>query len=175
MVAAVTNRRGMTVACHRTWLAIGPNGWGKAAVPAPKKVLGDYAGAYIPIWKGRGPRGGKPPALHQAEPGQHVYIAEGIEDALSAVLLLEGEARVIAAISLSNLGRIELPPTVATVTLISDQDENAAARDALDRAIGLHRAAGREVRIWRNAWGGKDLNDALRLVAAETSEEERRA
>uniref|UniRef100_UPI0002559F00 DUF7146 domain-containing protein n=1 Tax=Oceanicola sp. S124 TaxID=1042378 RepID=UPI0002559F00 len=149
MVAAVTDRQGKTVACHRTWLAIGPNGWGKAAVPAPKKVLGDYAGAYIPIWKGRGPRGGKPAALHQAEPGQHVYIAEGIEDALSAVLLLEGEARVLAAISLSNLGRIQLPPTVSRVTLIADQDENTAARTALDRAIELHRAAGREVRLWR--------------------------
>ncbi|QPM89141.1 DUF7146 domain-containing protein [Pseudooceanicola algae] len=167
MVAAVTDRQGRTVACHRTYLGIGPDGWGKAAVPQAKKVLGDYAGAYVPLWKGMGPRGGKPPALHEAEPGQHVFIAEGIEDALSAVLLLDGLPRVIAAISLSNLGQVALPPTVSRVTLIADQDEGEQARAALDLAIAQHRRAGREVRLWRNEWGGKDLNDALRMLKAK--------
>jgi len=169
MVAAITDRAGRTIACHRTYLSLDGNGnWSKAPVPAAKKVLADYSGGYIPIWKGFGPRGGKPPALHQAEPGQHVYMAEGIEDALSAVLLLGGEERVIATISLTN--PVELPTTVSSVTLIADRDEGGQARAALEAQIARHRAAGRAVRLWFNEWGGKDLNDALRLVKSEEGE-----
>lgn len=166
MVAAITDKAGRTIACHRTYLALDGQGkWRKAPVPAAKKVLADYSGGYIPIWKGYGPRGGKPAALHQAEPGQHVFIAEGIEDALSAVLLLGGEERVLASVSLTN--PVELPTTVATVTLIADRDDGPQARAALEAQIARHRAAGRMVRLWFNEWGGKDLNDALRLVKDE--------
>ncbi len=161
MVAAVTDRKGQMIACHRTYLAIGEGGWTKARVPAPKKVLGDYAGGYIPIWKGEGPRGGKPPALHQAPPGAHVFMAEGIEDALSAVLLLGGAERVLASISLTN--PVELPPTVERLTLIADRDDGPQQRAALQQQIDRHRAAGRDVFLWLNSWGGKDLNDALQL------------
>jgi hypothetical protein len=163
MVALVTNGRGESVAIHRTYLAIGPDGrWGKANLPKAKKVLGQFAGAAIHLWSGTGPRGGKGGSLRDCPPGSRVYIAEGIEDALSAVVLLP-DARVLAAISLGNLGAVVLPKNVSEVVLIADRDPGQQAQDLLKRAIDQHAAAGRTVRLWQNQSGGKDLNDALRL------------
>lgn len=171
MVAAITNGAGEFVACHRTYLALDPatGRWGKAPVPKPKKVLGLYPGASINLWRGIGPRGGKPASLANCPPGTRVMIAEGIEDALSTILLLP-RARVLAAISLGNLGAVELPRNVTGVTLVADLDENDTARAALDRAVDAHRRAGRAVRLFQNKWGGKDLNDALQ--AAQKIEDE---
>jgi len=167
MLAAIVNARGQITAVHRTWLAIGPDGrWDKAPLPKAKKVYGDYAGAWIPVWSGSGPRGGKAVSLAQAPAGTTVYVTEGIEDALSVVALLP-EVRVLAAISLSNLGGLALPPAVTRVVLVADQDEGPAARAALDRAVEQHRKAGRACAVWQNRWGGKDINDALRASAAD--------
>lgn len=171
MVAAVTDGKGRTIACHRTYLAPDParGVWGKAPVPKAKKVLGNYAGGSIHLWSGIGPRGGKAGPLSKAPEGSRVYIAEGIEDALSAAMLVP-EARVLAAISLSNMGAVQLPDTVSAVTLIADQDDNDQAKAALERAIAAHQAAGRTVRIWQNRHGGKDLNDALRQAEGQGNE-----
>jgi hypothetical protein len=157
------------VALHRTYLAIGAGGWGKAPVPRPKKVLGRTGGAAIRIWAGIGPQGGKPVPLNQAGPGQHVWISEGIEDALCAALALP-EARVLAAYSLGNIARIDLPANVATVTIVADRDPSPDAQEQLRRAVEAHRRAGREVRVWQApaGTGAKDLNDWWRQkVAAE--------
>ena len=160
MLSIINHWNGGPVAVHRTYLELRGGTWQKADLPAPKKVMGDYYGAGIPIWKGIGPRGGKPGPLKDVGPGARVYIAEGIEDALSAALILP-EARVLAAVSLSNLGGIELPPNVTQVTLIADRDDNQEARAALQRAIAQHQKAGRQVSLWQNSTGGKDLNDEL--------------
>lgn len=162
MLAIANDGQGRPVACHRTWLARRPDGrWDKAPVPKAKKVLGEYAGGSIHLWRGIGPRGGKGKPLSDAPEGSHLFIAEGIEDALSCAIALP-DARVISAISLSNFGGVALPATIASVTLIADQDEGKDARAALDRAIAAHQRQGRTVRVWRNGEGGKDLNDALR-------------
>lgn len=167
MVAIMNDRRGRMVAIHRTYLAIGPDGrWDKAPVPKAKLTKADYGGSWINISRGLGPRGGKPESLYQAPPGQHLLMTEGIEDALSAMILLP-ERRIICAASLGNLAQVELPPNVAELTIIADRDENDTARAALDRAIAVHQAAGRKVRIWQNTHGGKDLNDALRAAQEE--------
>jgi len=167
LVALVRNRHGKPIACHRHYLAMGRDGRWQLAhkpeverpVPKGKLALGEYAGGWITISNGLvDGQKGKP--LHHAAPGQYLYITEGVEDALSVMVLLP-EARVIAAISLGNIGAVDLPETVSTVTLVADQDENAAAREALTRAIAQHQKAGREVRLWQNLHGGKDMNDAL--------------
>lgn len=164
MLAIVNDRAGAAVACHRTYLAQGSDGrWNKAPLPETKKVLGDYAGSWINLWKGRLPDGRKPKKLSQCPPQTRVYVAEGIEDALSAAILLP-EDRHIAAISLSNLGGLQLPDNVTEVVLVADLDQNAEARSALQRAIAQHQKAGRTVRLWQNRAGGKDLNDALRAA-----------
>mgnify|MGYP003624384727 CR=1 FL=1 len=165
MVAIITNHRGDNVAVHRTYLARDADGrWNKAPVPAAKKVLGEYHGAAIHIWKGIGLRGGKPGSLRVAPQGTHLFMAEGIEDALS-IVMLKPEARVLAAISLGNLGFVQLPPAVTDLTLVADLDDNDTAREQLERAVAQHQKAGRRVKLFQNRWGGKDLNDALRATA----------
>lgn len=176
MLAAICDAAGAITACHRTWLAIGPDGrWGKAAIPSPrdpavilpaKKVLGDFKGAAIRLGNGIGPRGGKAVRLAECPPGTRVYIAEGIETALSA-RILRPEARVLAAVSLSNMGQVDLPANVAEVVLITDGDDHPQARAALDRAIQQHAARGRTVRTWASARPGEDLNDALQRAMKE--------
>lgn len=159
MLAIAARPDGKAAACHRTYIEHFDGAWRKARLPAPKKVIGDYAGAAIRLWSGLGPRGGKQ-RLSALPPGSHVYVAEGIEDALSCATILP-EAVVLAAISLSNLGSLWLPETVSEVTLIADRDEGEQAQAALARAIEAHARAGRRVRLWQNQAGGKDLNDAL--------------
>lgn len=180
MVAAMVDGRGRTVAVHRTWLAYDPARaiWGKAPVPRAKKIRGPFRGASIHLWRGTvpGPRGGEPGPLSQAPDGSRVYIAEGIENALSGLLLLP-EARVLAAGSLSNFGQVELPRSVSEVVLIADNDPpdpepGKGPRAQLERAIAMHAAAGRTVRVWRPKHH-KDLNDALRAQQMEERDEQR--
>lgn len=176
MVAIVNDLSGNALAVHRTWLAFDPakGRWDKAPVPKAKKVMGNYAGGAIHISRGSvevGPRGGRAPGLRGCLPGAHVYLTEGIEDALSVCMVLP-HVRVIAGISLSNLGGVELPRNVATVTIVADRDEGAQAREALELAVQAHARAGREVRLWQNRHGGKDLNDALRQMARKQDKAE---
>lgn len=164
LLAIVTSLDGQNVACHRIWLALGADGrWGKAPVPEPKKALGDYAGAAIRIWRGIGPTGQRARRLNELEAGSRVLIAEGIEDALSAVIL-KPDAHVLCAISLSNMGGVKLPKSVTEVTLIGDRDASPDAQAQLQAAVEAHAKAGRRVRVWQNNHGGKDLNDALKAA-----------
>lgn len=162
MVAMATDATGTPQACHRTWLSLRPDGQvTKAPVPVAKKVIGNIGGAAINLWRGTtpGPRGGAPAALKDCPPGTHVYISEGIEDALSAVCI-DPSLRVLAAYSLSNLGNVKLPRAVSDVTLIADNDLATEAQAQLQRAVERHQQAGRRVRVWKSS-EGKDLNEAL--------------
>lgn len=167
MLALIHGPDGGVAALHRTWLAEGPGGWDKAPVPAPKKVLGSFAGGSIHLWRGAGtgPRGGRGAPLAQAPQGSRVYITEGIEDGLS-VVMANPRLRVLCAVSLGNMGAVALPPAIAEIVLVADRDENPAAQAALQRAIRQHREAGRRVRLWQNRHGGKDFNDAWRAHQA---------
>jgi len=92
---------GRIIDCHRIYLAKGPQGWTKAPLPDPKKVLTDYTGGSIRLSSGLGPRGGKGCRLAERPPGTRVFISEGIENGLSAIILrhLAGlePVRVLAA------------------------------------------------------------------------------
>lgn len=135
---------------HRTYLAQDENGrWRKAPVRAPKKVMGQVKGGFIRLW-GRGEDGA-------------VFLTEGIEDGLSAAIL-DPTLCVLVACTLGNLGMLVLPPSVKDVTIAADNDSGAHARRALDKAMAFHLKKKRIVRVWRNATGGKDLNDALRTA-----------
>lgn len=170
MLALITDMAGNPVSCHRTWLALGPDGrWGKAPLPKPKKVYGDYKGAAIRIWRGLGPRGGRGKSLSEAEPGSRVYLTEGIEDALSVAMLLP-HARVMAAIANTNFANLRLPEVISEVVFVADQDAAPETRAVTDRAAAQFCAQGRTVRLWRNLHGGKDINDALKLAQARDEE-----
>lgn len=180
MLAAMTNLQGRTVAVHRTWLTILPDGsWGKVRIPHPsqegqflpaKKVYAWGEGCAIRLSSGLGPKGGKGAPLNRCPPGTKVYIAEGIETALSA-RILRPEARVLAAYSLSNMGKVGLPPEVSEVVLITDHDLHEQAQAQLAEAVAAHRRAGRLVRVWRSDRPGEDLNDALMRALAEEQRE----
>lgn len=171
MVTAIADGSGRIVAAHRTYLARRSDGsWGKADLPDPKKVLGEFRGGSIRLSSGIGPRGGKAVPLSRSPPGTRVYIAEGIETGLSAVMLMP-EARVLAAVSLSNFAAVDLPKNVAEVVLIADGDENPQSRAAFDAAVQAHAKAGRGVRVWRPARPGEDLNDVLQRTLAGVAAE----
>lgn len=180
MLAAMTNLQGRTVAVHRTWLAIGTDGrWGKVKIPHPsvrgtilpaKKLYAWGDGCAIRLSSGLGPKGGKGAPLNRCPPGTKVYIAEGIETALTA-RILQPDARVLAAYSLSNMGKVGLPPEVTEVVLITDHDLAEQAQAQLAEAIEAHRKAGRLVRIWKSDRIGEDLNDALMRALAEEQQE----
>ncbi len=181
MVAAMTNLQGRTVAVHRTWLAIDPatGRWGKVKIPHPsqdghflpaKKVYAWGDGCAIRLSSGLGPKGGKGAPLNRCPPGTKVYIAEGIETGLSA-RILQPDARVLAAYSLSNMGRVGLPAEVTEVVLITDHDLAPQAQAQLAEAIEAHRKAGRLVRIWKSDRPGEDLNDALMRALAQEKQE----
>lgn len=167
MVAAIVNGRGEIIAAHRTYLERQGDGrWTKANLPDAKKVLGDYAGGSIRLSSGIGPRGGKGARLSDCPPRTRVYIAEGIETALS-VMVVKPEARVLAAVSLSNMAKVELPANVAEVVLLSDGDDHPQALAAFEAAVKAHAAKGRVVRVWRSPVPGEDFNDALQRALRE--------
>ena len=156
LVAAVTDGAGVHVATHRTWLAQDAAGiWRKAPLREPKMSLGRLAGGCIRLWRGAS---GRP--LAQAPAGETVAIAEGIETALSVVIACP-ELRVLSAVSLANMARIELPPAVGTVILCRDNDgDKKAAARGLERAVEHFLKDGRVVKIAVPPCG-KDFNDTL--------------
>lgn len=144
MLAAIASPAGKMIACHRTWLAQTPSGaWVKADLRAPKKVLGSFAGGCVRLTRGAS---GK--ALGIADAGSSVIIAEGIETSL-AVALSCLEMRVLAGVSLSNMGAVGLPPEITTVIIAGDNDgpHNHTARKALQAACQKFAGQGREVRL----------------------------
>jgi hypothetical protein len=169
MLAAVVGLDGSHVATHRTWLA--PDGSGKAERPAaieakawkPKKVMGTYDGAHIPLWKGAC---GEMP-LRDIPAGTDVYASEGIEDGLTAACA-NPALRVICAISVANFGALELPPQMGALVLLRQNDPPGSDADrAFGRAVAAQRAKGRTVKVAPAPPGYKDLNElAMRTAQA---------
>jgi phage/plasmid primase-like uncharacterized protein len=156
MVAAVTDDRGEMTALHRTWLAQdGAGQWRKAPLQVAKASLGQVAGGTIRLWRGAS---GK--SLAAAPPDETVVIAEGIETALSVAIACP-ELRVIASVSLGNMGRINLPPAIGTVIIAADNDlPDSPADRALKAAAARFVSMGKTVRIARSPIGS-DMNDCL--------------
>jgi hypothetical protein len=155
MLAAVLDGAGAQIATHRTFLD--PATATKAALTAPKKVLGEFSGGYIPIWKGadRSP-------LHQLPSGRRVIVAEGIEDALSVALALPAE-RIIAAVSLANIALLPLRPGTGPVLIAGQHDAPGSPAAALtDSVMARLRARGFTVGRALPPAGCKDWNDYVR-------------
>lgn len=157
MLAAVTALDGTHVATHRTWLK--PDGSGKAGpedgIAKPKKVLGPFEGAHIPIWKGA--CGDMP--LRDIPAGTDVYVSEGIEDGGTAACA-DPSLRIVAGISVGNIGALQLPPQIGWLVILAQNDPpRSDAEKALHRAIAAQRARGRKVKVARPPRSaGKDLN-----------------
>jgi hypothetical protein len=156
MLAAIV-KRGRHIATHRTWLAPdGKGGWTKADLETPKMVLGSFKGGHIPLNKGACRK-----TLEEIEDGLDVWASEGIEDGLSVTLAKPG-LRVVAGVTLGNLGDIELPPQVGRFVIIGQRDTNPKTLAAFEAAIARQQERGREVWLTPPPAGGfKDVNEAL--------------
>lgn len=191
---AIMLRRDEKVAVHRTFLEYRAGRWQKLDRIDKKKtaqfrerhpgseriikakvkmVLGDAQGAYIPLWKGRH----KCP-LGKIPSGTPVEMSEGIEDGLSIPMLGAIDARVIAAYSLDNIGRVALPRQAGNLIIAAQNDPPTPAdkqrgpREALEQAIARQQDMAEawpdpdtgEIRNVQMRWPDqrfKDLNDQL--------------
>ncbi len=141
LIALVTYPDGTPLAIHRTYLT---RDGGKASVEPPKASLG-------PVWGGA-------IMLQALESERALVIAEGIETAASAGVLMGLPAW--AALSAGNMAKgLLLPPEAQRVVIAADPDQpgRIAARDAWLRWT----AEGRSVRIAMPNDTG-DFNDLLR-------------
>lgn len=160
MVACILTASGAQIGAHRIFLERAGGRWGKLRqgdAPA-KMVLGNMWGGFVPIHRGRS---GK--SMRDMPEGEAVYITEGIEDA-QAVAMVKPEARVIAAISLANIGAIVLPPIARKLVVVADRDENSKAQEQLERSIAQQQARGQEVSTVMPPVGIKDINEWLLAV-----------
>ena len=161
MVTAVTAADGQFAAVHRTWLEqAGPNDWRKARLDKPKMVLGRYAGGMIRVWRGAS---GRP--MRDAREGEIVDVTEGIEDGLS-VAMASPDCRVVAAISLSNMGNLVFPPAVRVLRLWRQNDTEPKAVEQFDRVVRQQLERGLDVLIPPIPDGMKDVNDLLQAAAS---------
>lgn len=159
MVACIVTGEGQQIGTHRIFLQHHKvTGWGKLKgapdIPA-KMVLGNMWGGFVPIHKGR-----SGVSMRQMAEGEALYVTEGIEDA-QAVAMVKPEARVIAAISLANIGAIVLPEVARKLVVVADRDENAKAQEQLERSIAQQQARGLEVSLVMPPTGIKDINEWL--------------
>lgn len=157
MLAPIYLADGTHVATHRTYLqADARRGWVKIDGKNAKKVLGPMWGGFVPINKGAS---GK--SMRQMPADEPVYVTEGIEDAL-CVRMLRPAYRIVAAVSLGNIGAIVLPQAARRIVIVADRDDNEDAQAALERSIAAQQARGLQVDIVMPPVGLKDVNDWLR-------------
>ncbi|WP_209047501.1 toprim domain-containing protein [Rhizorhabdus histidinilytica] len=157
LLAAIVGLDGAHLGTHRTWISQrADGGWGKALLADPKLTLGASKGGFIQLWRGDG--AGK---LATIADGTDVYVSEGIEDGLSVAMGMP-DKRVIAAVSLSKVGALQLPEQAGSIVIIGQNDPyGSKAVDTLEREIGKLQARGFKVRIIYPPRPHKDFNEWL--------------
>jgi DNA primase len=140
MLARVDDSDGNFLAVHRTWLL--PDGSGKAELEDQKMSLG-------PV------RGG---AIRLAPAAPVLAIAEGIENALTAI---PAGCAARSAVSAGGLASVVLPPIVAEVVIVADNDANGVGQRAAQKAVDRCHARGLRVRLPQLPLPYTDLNDML--------------
>jgi putative DNA primase/helicase len=138
MLAAVQRPDGKIVAVQSTFLTL--NG-AKAAVAIPKVTTGALGGG----------------AVRFAAAAEVMGIAEGVETALSAMVM--AEMPVWASLGSQRLDRVVLPDLVREVHIFADRD--APGRKGADLAAEKHLRDGRTVELHFPPDGINDFNDLL--------------
>ena len=106
------------------------------------------------------PRSG---AVRLAPATEDLGLAEGVETAISAMILLD--IPVWAALGSERFPHVAIPPSVSRLTLLPDNDR--AGRLAVPLSEEAHVADGRRIRTtwpWNNR---NDWNDVLRIDGGE--------
>lgn len=156
MVALIVNAEGKPIAVHRTWLEVRPDGRvTKAPLDEPRKSLAAFRGGYISLAKGES---GLP--MSRAGGGETVYLAEGIEDALT-LALANPAARCLSGVSLDNLGEVPVPASVGKLVICGDNPKSDKERAQLHRALRKHAKRGVPVELALPPEGYKDFNEML--------------
>ena len=148
MIARVENPRGFGI--HRTYLqaekSLGQRRVFKADLAPAKMMLGTTRGGAVCLGD-----------------GDLIAIAEGIETALSLGCgFLNEPAKLLAALSASNLANIELPLLLGRLVIAADGDN--AGRIAAGKLAARARSLGWAVDVMA-APDGLDWNDVLRGAA----------
>lgn len=150
---------GQQLAVHRTWLQAHADGRvTKADLDDAKMSWGEFKGGHIPLNRGAS---GKP--LKHAPEGEWIAVAEGAENGWSAAII-KPEWRVLAAVSIANLGEIVLPRQIGGLFLICDNDEKPDAIRAFGRATSRLQERGLPFQPIRPPGGIKDFNDWLQAL-----------
>lgn len=149
LLAAIVALDGRHLGTHRTWLRA--DGRDKADLSEAKKAMGAFAGGFIPLWKGT-----QRCSMKDLRPGTRIFTSEGIEDGLS-VALVRPDDRIVAAVSLSNIGGLELPAG-CPLYVLGQRDEKMQAIEAFEAAVTRQQATGREVFLVLPPEGFKDYN-----------------
>jgi len=143
IIAAVRDVDGRLVGVHRTYLT--RDGSDKASIAPARATLG-------PV------RGG---AVHLGVISGEVVVAEGIESALAASLLMGG-APALAALGTSCLKNLILPPLPRAAHVLIFADGDRPGLEATETAAQRWRAEGRHVWTMRTP-RACDANDVVRL------------
>lgn len=159
ILGAVAGERGF-LTVHRHWIERRADGdaW-KADVVEPKRSYSSCHGGLIAI-----ARGDSGKRYRELPDGEWIYASEGIEDALS-IALAAPEARVVAAVALSHLGAMFVPPQAAGIVWHrhrGDPDEAVRQYERQAEALARRGIALREV--WAPD-GCKDFNAWLMAEA----------
>lgn len=163
LLAQVLDMDGRHLATHRTWIAPdGRGGWGKADLENAKMALGSFAGGFIPLWRSADDRAARR-AMAQILPETDIWVSEGIEDGLTAAIA-KPEERVIAAVTLGNIGKLRLPVQMGRLMIIGQRYKPGAETDALERAIAEQQGQERAVWLTPPPAGFKDVNAPLQAV-----------
>lgn len=156
LLTAMTNGAGVVRAVHRTFLD--PSRPAKAAVRAPKKMWGDVRGTSIRLSKGEN-KVTPEEAARLGLCGETLALGEGIEDMLNWSLIFPAH-RTAAFGSLSNIRQCPVYPSIETVILVRDNDDNDKTRAAFERAAADFRAAHPAIEhLTAEPVGAKDINE----------------
>lgn len=154
MVADVV-KEGRLVAVHCTWLD--PAGVGKAKnlpkAASSRLMRGDVEGGFVPI--SLGATGLPLSAAVAAGLSSPLIIGEGIDTSIAIACAIE-EARVVAALSQSNIGNLGwlvASPGVSSTTIAQENDVKPAALRERDRVMAELEATGKPIHAMRSHVG----------------------
>jgi hypothetical protein len=162
LVAAICVPDGNQVNVHRIWLQVHGDGTvTKAPLTRPKLSMpGSYAGGCVRLWQGASRK-----PWRDMPDGETLVAGEGIEDVLP-IVCARPEWRACAVLSVSSLASLELPSQVTRLIWIAQNDPRGSpAALALDKALRLHRGAGRRVGVIRPPAYVKDVAELAELGA----------
>lgn len=154
IVMAINGLDGTFFGVHRIWIDQDRQGrWVKyPGLLKAKKAFGPYTGGTIRIWNGRRVLTRTGEVVYgldfgKAEGPLRLHLTEGPEDALAVAIALPDE-RVMAAVSVSNMGAIAFPEKVNEVVLWKQADppDSAGDRKFWKNAANFH-AQGKIVRV----------------------------